>query len=480
MSRTVTRGVLSTLVSCTLVAVGAPGARGADRGRDRDRGWHGDRHHDSCLAPSGTDDTETLQAALEQCSGAGDSGEGWHSAAAWHSGPGRSGDKQWHKRQRCEVVLCEGTFHVAPLRVRDFRGVLRGAGPDRTVVQALPDLEVNDNPDGFYLDDPFDPQLAPWPFLLQFVGGEGTVRDLALEVPTPAEPEQHPTRGWLGGLIYELAGAILITGQTPVDFDVERIRVVAGADPASDFETTLLAGVYFEGTLFNPDDTGAYPVFPLGGRGEISDSEFVGMISGTPLAELSGARVTIARNRYERTAFAMDVIDASDSRVSVVRNQWDTWIRGLQVLLNLDGAPSQNNTFVIQGNEGSTAALGDGVYFQDPFDPEREPGGTELRLSGNALVLGDPSGPAASGVSVLGAGVLHVVGNRLRGGAGVGIFVDDTTGCEVASNALWGLDTGDGPDVALGLKTRECRVVVGRRDTVVDQGQDNRVYRRRH
>jgi hypothetical protein len=473
MSRTATRGLLSTLVSCLLVAVGAPGARGADR--DGNRGRHGDRHHEACLAPSGTDDTVILQAALERCSGAeGSSGGGWHSGPAWHSGPGRSRSKE----PRCEVVLCEGTFHVAPLRVRDFHGALRGAGPDRTVVQALPDLEVNDNPDGFYLDDPFDPQLAPWPFLLQFVGGEGTVRDLAVEIPVPAEAGLRPTRGWLGGLIYELAGAVLITGRTPVDFDVERIRVVAGADPASDLGTTLLAGVYFEGTLFNPDDTGPYPVFPLGGRYEISDSEFVGMISGTPLAELSGARVRVARNRYDRAAFAMDVIDASDSRVSVVRNQWDTWIRGLQVLLNLDGAPSLNNAFVIGDNEGSTGVSGDGVYFQDPFDPEREPGGTTLSVRGNSLALGDPSGPAASGVSVFGAGVLQVVGNRLRGGTGVGLAVDDTTGCGIAGNAFRGLDTRGGPDVELGPGTRECRVVVGPGDTVEDRGQDNQIDRR--
>jgi hypothetical protein len=468
MTRVVTRGVFSALLSCALVAAGVPGARAADRDRGRGRDRH--RHRESCLAPSGTDDTEILQAALDRCSGAQPPSDvPRHPGPRGHSGPAR----------RCEVVLCEGTFHVAPLRVPDFRGVLRGAGADRTVVRALPDLEVNDNPNGFYLDDPFDPQLAPWPFLLQFIGGEGTVRDFTVEVPTPAEPGIRPTRGWLDGLIYELAGAILITGRTPVDFDVERIRVVAGADPASDFDTTLLAGVYFEGTLFNPDDAGAYPVYPLGGRYEISDSEFVGMISGTPLAELSGAKVTIARNRYDRAAFAMDVVDASDSGVSVVRNQWDTWMCGLQVLLNLDGAPSRNNTFLVHGNEGSTAAWGDGVYFQDPFDPGREPGGTTFSFRGNSLVLGDPSGPAASGVSALGAGVLHVVGNRLRGSAGVGIFADDTTGCEVARNSLPDLDTQGGPDVALGPGTRECRVSVGRHDTVDDRGQNNQVVYRR-
>jgi hypothetical protein len=175
----------------------------------------------------------------------------------------------------------------------------------------------------------------------------------------------------------------------------------------------------------------------------------------------------------------MDVIDASDSHVSVVGNQWDTWIRGLQVLLNLDGAPSRGNAFVVQNNHGSTGDLGDGVYFQDPFDPTREPGGTTLSLIRNRLRLGDASGPAASGLSTFGAGVLHVVSNRLGGRAGAGIVVDDTTGCRVSRNALSGLGTEGGSDVELGRATRECRVVVGAHDTVDDQGQDNQVFRLR-
>jgi hypothetical protein len=438
MNRTVAKGVVLALASCAIVVAAVPAA------------WAWDWSHRRCLAPNGTDDTEALQAALEKCSGA---------------------------HRRCTVTLCAGVFHSAPLRVRDFRGVLSGAGSRRTVLRALPNLEVNDNPNGFFLDDPFDPQLAPWPFLLQLVGGQGTIRDLAVEVPTPEEPGTRPTQGWFGGLIYELAGAVLITGKAPVSFDVSRIRVAAGTDPASDFDTTLLAGVYFEGLLFNPNDTGSYPVLPVEGHYRITDSELEGMISGTPLSELSGAKVTIARNRY-RAAFALDVLDASDSQVQIVSNQWDTSSRGLQVLLNLDGEPSHENAFFVYGNHGSTGAFGDGVYFQDPFDPTREPGGTTLNVTGNRLVLGDPSGAAASGVSVFGAGALRVSGNRLDGSADAGIRVDDTTGCWVARNALSSLDTRGGPDVELGSATSECRVVVGPDDVVVDQGTDNRVFRR--
>jgi hypothetical protein len=394
------------------------------------------------------DDTDALQAALERCSGAATT---------------------------CVLRLCAGVFHTRPVRVRDFRGVLRGAGRNETVLRALPDLAVNDNPDGFFRDDPLDPALDPWPFLVQLVGGHATVRDLALEVPTP-EPGVRPTRGWLGGLVFELAGALLLTGSDPVDFEVQRVRVEAGPDSASSLGTTLLAGVYFEGLLFDPADAGSYPVLPLSGRYRITDSELLGMVDGTPLAELAGADVVVMRNRY-RALVAMDLLDAERSRIAILSNRWEDAIRGVSFILNLDGAPSLENQLVVAGNRGSIAGGGGGVVFQDPFDPTLGPGGTTLQVAYNTFNLGDAGGPAVSGVSAIGPGLLRVVGNTLRGQAGVGIDVDSTSGCYLASNGFRGLDTAGGPDLHLGPATRDCLAIVGRRDVVVDEGTGNEIVR---
>jgi hypothetical protein len=234
---------------------------------------HGRRAHE-CLSPNGTDDTEALQSALDRCAGA---------------------------TRGCAVSLCEGVFQTAPVRVGDFRGVLRGAGRERTVIRARPALAVNANPLGYWRDDPLDPVREPWPFLLQFVEGRAGIRDLAIEIPSPEEGDR-PTLGWNDGWSWrsELAGAILLTGRDPVHFDVKRIRIIADPDhhDDSDFGTTLLSGVHFQGLLWNRADDSNYPVYPVRGRFRLSDSELVGMFSGTPLWELADARVTIARNRY--------------------------------------------------------------------------------------------------------------------------------------------------------------------------------------
>jgi hypothetical protein len=111
----------------------------------------------ACLAPSGDEDTAALQAALDRCSGA---------------------------KGRCSVELCAGVFHTGILRVRDFRGTLRGAGPRATVLRATSDLPVSDRP-GFFREDPFSPAREPWPYLLQLVGGKAAIRDLGILVPAP-------------------------------------------------------------------------------------------------------------------------------------------------------------------------------------------------------------------------------------------------------------------------------------------------------
>jgi hypothetical protein len=444
MRRTVPKGILSVVVSFAAFTTVADPTDAHDHGADQ------------CIAANGTDDTEALRSALEHCTGA---------------------------TKRCVVSLCEGVFRIAPIRVGDFRGVLRGAGSEETVIRALAGLEVNGNPLGFWRDDPLDPGLSPWPFLVQFIEGRAAIRDLAVEIPSPA-PGERPTSGWNDGWTWrsELAGAILLTGREPVQFHVRRVRIAAASDPCPDsiLGTTLLAGIHFQGLLFNPDDDSPYPVHPVRGRLHISDSELVGMMSGTPLWELADARVTIARNRY-RTIVGMDVVDVTRSSVAIYDNDWDVDFVGAEVLLNVDGEPSETNRFLVvnnRGTVGSPDSLASGVFFWDLGAPDPAAGSSSVVLAGNRLALGVEGNPAESGLEAWGAGQLRVYGNALRGRADAGIRVDDTTGCRVFGNALAALETGDGPDLELGFGTSRCLAVVGHADVVLDEGEDNRIFRR--
>jgi hypothetical protein len=432
--------VLPWLVGAVLLAAASPAAA------------QGRRH--ACVPPSGGDDTPALQQALESCSGA---------------------------KRHCTVRLCEGVFRTGILRVRDFRGTLRGAGADRTVLRALPELHVSEDLRDFFRVDPFEPGQA-WPYLVQFVGGEGRVEDLGILVPAPPAGSR-PTTGWYlldEGPIYELRGGILVTGRDDVEFELSEVRVAA-ENPGTDIGSTLFNGAEYGGLLFNPDDTGDFPVFPTRGRFEVERSTFDGVLTGTSIAELAAARVLVARNRYRATV-AVDVIDADRSRISVVDNRWAVSVRGVQVRQNLDGAPSRASRLLVTANRGTLPPVfpgfGDALAFEDPAGTASlGPGGTSLRVLGNSWTLGTGDAAAASGVTVTGAAPLRIAANRLAGRAAAGIAVDATSGCGIWGNSIRGLDTAGGAGVFLGPATSDCVVVAAPGDVVVDEGSANQVTR---
>jgi hypothetical protein len=411
-----------------------------------------------CLAPSGgPDDTALLQAALDRCAGA---------------------------RRPCAVNLCEGVFPTGILRVRDFRGTLRGAGPDKTVLRALPELPTSQVTPDFYREDPFSQAADPWPYLVQLVEGRARVLDLAIEVPDPGEGRQ-PTTGWFlfGFRFAGLRGGLLLTGREAVSFEVRHVRVEASAYTGSDAGTTTFIGASCEGLILDPDPPAGYPadypVLPFKGSCGIRHSEFLGVLRGTSLSELAGAKVLVAGNRY-RAGKAVEVVDADRSRIAILGNEWDVDVRGVQVQQNLDGRPSRHSAIEVSRNRGRVAPsyLADGLSFEDPFEPSYEPGETTLRVTRNRFTIGDANLPATDGLKVIGASHLQVLENRLGGRVLSGLTVDRATGCRLWRNAFdWEL-AGTGPDLRLGPDTSGCVAWVGPDDVVVDEGRDNRVVRR--
>jgi hypothetical protein len=442
------RGILSAVAALAVaLAWASPASAHGRRGHGR-----------ACVSPTGGDDTQRLQAALDRCAGAGH-GEKKHRG----------------KRDECVVRLCEGVFRTAPLRVRHFRGTLEGAGSEETLIQALPDVAVNSNPNGYWRDDPLDPGADPWPHLVQFIDGRGTIRDLALEVPDPG-PDSRPTTGWTGftGVNYEMASALLITGREPVRFELQDLRIVGEGE---DLEVSLLSGISVRGLVFNPADTSEFPVYPLRGRVSLKHHEISGPLAALSLGELDDAEILIARNNL-RGFVAVDVVDASRSRVRILSNHWDTEYVGVQVTLNVDGEPSVDNLFFVAANRGKVGSFfgnAAGIFYQDPFLLP-EPGDSSLGILGNHLSVGQSGEPAYSGIEAHGAGFLKVWHNRLAGGAGAGIRVDQTSRCRVARNDLAGFEASGGFDVELGADTSGCLVVLRPDDTFVDNGIDNRVF----
>jgi hypothetical protein len=279
-----------------------------------------------------------------------------------------------------------------------------------------------------------------------------------------------------------LRGGLLITGRHPVDFSVRHVRVEAAADPGAEGDPTAYIGISCEGLLFDSEGEEPYPVFPVQGGCRVTDSVVRGTLRGTSLSELARASVLLAGNDY-RTSTAVEVADADHSRISVLANRWDVDLRGVQVLQNLDGPPSRESVIVVSRNRGRVVPspvyrFGDGLFFADPFEPSREPGGTTLRVTRNRWTFGEPALPATEGLRVMGAAGLRIMGNVLDGSVVNGVTVDHTTGCRVERNTFAWNEADEGRDLRLGPDTSGCRAVVGLQDSVVDQGTDNEIVRR--
>ena len=447
MSLDLRRTTPVVLASVFLIAAAAPRVNACEEPRPR-----------HCLAPSGgEDDTTLLQEALERCSGA---------------------------RRSCTVNLCKGVFPTGILRVKDFRGTLRGAGPEKTVLRALPDLPTSKTEVDFYRGDPFSDATDPWPYLLQLVEGKARILDLAIEIPAPS-PGSKPTNGWnwFGLAFTALKGGLLLSGRDPVDFTVRHVRVEAGAyeEPFEGATAAAQLGVSCEGLLYDPEAEelpGDYPVFPVRGTCRIVDSVFRGRLTGTLLSETAEVKAFLAGNDY-RSSAAVTVADADRSRVAILGNGWTVDSRGVQVQQNLDGLPSQGSAIVVSGNRGRIAPspdyyAGAGLYFFD-VSPPADGAGTTLRVTRNRWTFGDGELPAPEGLNVSGAARLRILDNVLDGRVINGIAVDNTTGCRIARNRFAWQEADEGRDLQLGSGTRDCLVVLSAEDRYTDQGTGNQI-----
>jgi hypothetical protein len=97
------------------------------------------------VEPNGADDTPALMQAFED---------------AKTDGPGSV------------VQLSEGEYHVGHMQIRDFYGVLKGAGKGKTFITVLP---------GLYLDDLFAQNL--FHCMVKFVGGDVHLSHFTMQTP---------------------------------------------------------------------------------------------------------------------------------------------------------------------------------------------------------------------------------------------------------------------------------------------------------
>jgi hypothetical protein len=231
--------------------------------------------------PNGVDDTMEIQAALDECV---------------ERGP------------VCTVQLAAGTYFTSQVVVHNFRGVFKGWGRNRTIIEALPNLPVNVPP-----DDP-NPFTTPpnttdslWPDLFIFVDGDVTVSDVMFKIS--AIPATQ-TWGFWGWEFHEALSAVRFQmTEQPMDVSIKRITVEGLSDENSSWGYNLINCIIIAGEHPKPGIVGdwRHDHYVFSGNVSIVENQFKGCVSSDAVAHAKDSRVRIGGNISENVGYAVEL-----------------------------------------------------------------------------------------------------------------------------------------------------------------------------
>lgn len=420
--------------------------------------------------PSSPGDTPAIQTALLACAGA---------------------------TEPCVVDLAAGHYYIEQLAVRDFRGVLRGAGKDRTVLHAIANLKVDPTWGDFYWSKLPAPDYRG-PHLVFFVGGDVTVMDLTIRVedPTPFELFLVAPGMWEETAMFNALTVHADPAAPAAAVNSKILRVGVHGAPGSSF------GGAYEVNLANAIHVGALIGFtPLkGGTHVIQECDVSFAVTGIYPFQTDESRILIGgaasqANRLYDVYDGIDIWENSGSRVDVMRNQitalWfgitvDQGIVGMTQASPVRATLSQNSIRMAASTAPREAIMVN--------DRQLAGGGSKSLIATveqNTVVLEEGS---IGGIDVWNADGALVTNNILRGGALWGIGAMGAVSATILGNNVQGVravkapiylsgeGTYEAPDGYGGIvlvpyaASRTCAVVgSGNAEVVLDEGIGNTV-----
>lgn len=410
-------------------------------------------------SPNETDDTSSIQHALDACVA---------------HGPG------------CTVQLAAGTYHTRQLVAYNFHGTFRGTGKNRTSIDALPYLPVT-------LDflQPCQPNTTTclWPSLIIFVDGDISISDLSVHITATDGTATLPWPRF--GSTYIETGIRLMGKSPPTNVHIDRIEEEGRPDDTSGFGYNVNNGVMYAGELSSSSDNpitttcgSAGGFYFLSGSYTVRSSSFKSMGDGVSQDGcVRSSHVTIGGspftgNTFEDHNVGIDMESAESSVVQVSYNVSSAAGTGISVVPWLPSVfePRHASQYFIHDNEVfTTAQFSDGIVLVDqpPF-PFIDAG-----LWNNNIELQDT---LSEGVGVVSTISTTIWNNSIEGTGefdGIGLY-SSSLGA-VVNNATSGI-TIDGSvgaaQIYLDPGTSQNFVLCATpRDTVLNQGSENIVVR---
>ena len=292
--------------------------------------------------PNGTDDTANIQAALDACVIRG---------------------------KGCTVQLAAGRYLTRQLVAYNFRGTFKGMGESKTVLEALPELEVTgfpQRPNNEFFECKPNITNCTYPSLIVFVDGDIRISDMAIKITAvPA------TKSWFifdSELTY-LLDAVRIMGQYRTNAHLNRVSISGMPDP--NFGYNLGNGVIFAGEF--PRSETDLDYYFLSGTFSVTNSSFSTMFDGV-LADgfFTDSRLTVggsssSGNVFEDLYIGINLESLGNSLVELSYNTVATGIfESVGVMPWCCWIPTKPSLFLIHDNIFKpTGAYADGVYLQD-------------------------------------------------------------------------------------------------------------------
>jgi len=326
------------------------------------------------------------------------------------------------------VELAAGTFYIGGTTfVDDFYGTFTGAGMDVTVLEAIPEIPV---------DNPFWPIDPNWvhqnvPILLVFGNGDYTISDMTVSLPH--FPTSEP---WLGNA--RNAHAMYIVGPN-ANSVLERVAIEGAEEVTSASGFNTIFGVSINGLRPAPEGPGLWS--PLTGTHVVRACRFRNAQSAIAPSHLIDASLIAGGgggdgNLMENVSQAGGGVWVQDSLIEYSHNK----VVGARVagFTNpvIPGWPTIENSTVVIGHN----------------DIEMAPG-------------------ANYGIGLTVVDGAEITNNRISGDGAAAISIWDGADCMILGNNVQ-LFTADVAGVWLNAGTSGC-TVVGTPNMVFDEGTDN-------
>ena len=403
-------------------------------------------------SPNGSDDTASIQAALDAC-------------VVTDKG--------------CTVQLAAGRYLTRQLVAYNFRGTFKGMGKNRTTIEAIHNLPVNVG-DSFVQGECM-PNLTTclWPSLITFADGDIQISDLSIKITAPPGTA---TTGWPygGSQVTDLSQGLTFTGQRRIDVYIDRIAIEGLPDDSpTSFGFNVINAVVFAGWF--PRSTTPFDYYFLSGTLTVRNSSFNNALAGVGEGGfLKNIRVTVGGshslgNIFENVAVGIDMESAESSVTEISYNRssgiWNSmWVVPWNDAVFVPSKPSQyfihDNTFNPSGPNAN------GIYlWNDPENPwihaliynnsievqDIGQGGiSPYNTKGTAIWNNTITGTGADAIGLWGATLSTVIHND----------VSDFTADPILGLAQIYLDPSTSYDLV---------VCSNPNDTVLDQGTMNKV-----